>query len=89
MHSTCAPHFLPRASSHCPLQSVVLHPDYNPTTQENDLALVGLAKAVNASTVALNTLPGPQLPSQLAVAGWGYTQNEYLSGDTSISNQLM
>jgi secreted trypsin-like serine protease len=66
-------------------QSFVVHPDWNPATYENDVALIQLAQSVQNS-VPIKLLEGPDVAKVFysgvlaVVAGWGLTRE---GGDVS------
>ena len=65
---------------------IVIHPDYNPNTQENDIALLELPDPVGCQPITLPSLANPvPIDGELATAaGWGST-----SEGGSQSTQLL
>jgi len=61
------------------VQKIWVHEQYNPRTQENDIAVIRLAKPVTLSdTISVICLPGPESmdPNERVwVAGWGTTSS--------------
>jgi secreted trypsin-like serine protease len=67
------------------VQQIVVHPSYNPRTQDNDIALVQLAGNSAATPIVL---AGPENAAQFAtgndatVTGWGLTADGGAASDT-------
>lgn len=59
------------------VQEVIVHPDYNAFTSDNDIALLRLAHPANidarVNTIELGPLPTTPLGAPLTVVGWGTT----------------
>ena len=68
------------------VQEIIVHPDYNPSTSDNDIALLRLANPAtlntHVNTIELGDLPNIGTP--LTVVGWGATTQ-----GGAISNQLL
>jgi hypothetical protein len=62
------------------------HPDYKPTSSENDIALLHLSESVRAEALPLLLAPRPKLEGNgmmAVVTGWGVT------GDKKVAQRLM
>jgi len=71
--------------------SIILHPQYNPTTFENDIALLALDTTIilnNWTNVACLPYSEQIVPpnSKCVVAGWGTTQN---TGNNTVLRQML
>lgn len=72
-------------------QQIVIHPNYNSATNENDIALIKISGSIsyNADTTPISLaspLDNLSLPGQsTSVSGWGWTT----PGTGPVSNQLM
>lgn len=66
---------------------VIYHPDYNPSTSDNDVAILFLPIAVNGITpVMLNTDPKlPAVSDLLDVAGWGLTESGFPNVPSAVT----
>ncbi len=67
-----------------PIEQIIVHPGYDPTTMENDIALLRLTQPYDLTypRLALNQDPSIPQPGDLAtVAGWGALASEGASSD--------
>ncbi|MGA0409548.1 MAG: trypsin-like serine protease, partial [Limisphaerales bacterium] len=67
-----------------PIEQIIVHPGYDPTTMENDIALLRLTQPYDLThpRLALNQDPSIPQPGDLAtVAGWGALTSEGASSD--------
>lgn len=84
-----------------PVTEVIVHPDYDPATEDSDLALLKLIKPASITTTVTTIAPASLAQSNLyaagitaTVTGWGDTSfggsptNELLEVDVPIVSQL-
>lgn len=59
------------------IAKIIRHPDYNQTTNNNDIALLRLARSVSYPTIELGnaSLLDSQASAELLTLGWGRTEN--------------
>jgi secreted trypsin-like serine protease len=67
---------IPADASSSAVSRIVVHEDYRPDTQENDIAILELASPLTAATIAVQTTsdPGLETGREAAVTGWGLTR---------------
>jgi len=56
------------------VKRIILHPDYNPKTYNNDIALIELAAPTDTETLPLYESGGDLAGSVATAIGWGYTK---------------
>ena len=75
------------------VSAVVINPNYNPQTLDNDLALLKLSTPVSPATTALTPLPADSASDAAAtpatVIGWGTTDSAANPPNSSYPYQLM
>ncbi len=67
-------------------EQVIVHPQYNPATMRNDIALVRLSQAIPAKYTPINPAQLSDAPvgSMVTAAGWGRTSNTPGSGSSTL-----
>lgn len=67
---------VPDGAASSAVTRVIVHERYQPTTQENDIAMLVLASPLSAATIDVQTSADPALEAgrEATVTGWGYTR---------------
>lgn len=70
------------------VKRIILHPDYNPATYNNDLALLELEAPVTVETLPLYEDGGDLAGIMATAIGWGYTKPDDSSSAASKRQQV-